>query len=191
MSTIIFEKYVDCKIRSIYEQREEILRAFVAKHGCQPEEVHQVIEQYPDKIIWRVQKSQRFVKSEQIQKMNIRTMIRLGFKFSIDTDNWGRKYFRWYSDKFGEDGREYWFVFELGRRTGKEYGIAFCWLHWNFGGSDQIVHIPNISQIQTVDGLLKMMYGLGYPEITLRTDEDVEERYQRNKDKYAEFKEGV
>ncbi len=40
----------------IIEQREEILRAFVAKYKLHPDECEQVIEQSKDKIVWRVRK---------------------------------------------------------------------------------------------------------------------------------------
>lgn len=37
-------------------QREEILKAFIAKYKCNPEEVEQVVEQSGDRITWRVRK---------------------------------------------------------------------------------------------------------------------------------------
>lgn len=36
----------------IYEQREAVLKAFVAQMGCKPDEVVQVIRFYPDRVVW-------------------------------------------------------------------------------------------------------------------------------------------
>jgi hypothetical protein len=35
-------------LRQIYEQREEILEAFIAKYGCEPDECEQVVQRSPD-----------------------------------------------------------------------------------------------------------------------------------------------
>lgn len=36
----------------IYEQREAILKSFIAQMGCKPSEVIQVIRFYPDRVVW-------------------------------------------------------------------------------------------------------------------------------------------
>jgi hypothetical protein len=48
-----FKKLITEKV---FEQREEILRAFIAKYKVQPDDCEQIIEQKGNKIIWRVQK---------------------------------------------------------------------------------------------------------------------------------------
>lgn len=40
----VFRKYVD----NILMQREEIMRAFIAKYGCHPDQVVQIEEKQPD-----------------------------------------------------------------------------------------------------------------------------------------------
>lgn len=47
------ENEVIRQLRGIYEQREEILRAFIAKYGCGPDEVEQVSQ--PSTGRWWVQ----------------------------------------------------------------------------------------------------------------------------------------
>jgi hypothetical protein len=44
------------QINAIMQQREEILTAFIAKYGCQPEEVEQVILHGIDSITWEIRK---------------------------------------------------------------------------------------------------------------------------------------
>ena len=43
-------------IEDIFRQREEILTAFIAKYGIDPEECEQVIEQGSNKTSWFVRK---------------------------------------------------------------------------------------------------------------------------------------
>lgn len=43
----------------IFAQREEILRAFIAKYGCGPEEVEQVVANTPEGSKWFVRKRER------------------------------------------------------------------------------------------------------------------------------------
>jgi hypothetical protein len=38
----------------IVQQREVVLTAFIAKMGCQPEDVVQVVRFYPDRVTWRL-----------------------------------------------------------------------------------------------------------------------------------------
>jgi hypothetical protein len=38
----------------IVQQRELVLTAFIAKIGCQPEDVVQVVRFYPDRVTWRL-----------------------------------------------------------------------------------------------------------------------------------------
>jgi hypothetical protein len=40
--------------RAVLDQREEILRAFVAKYGCQPDEIMQVEERSDNQVRWYV-----------------------------------------------------------------------------------------------------------------------------------------
>ena len=42
--------------KDVLEQREEILKAFIAKHGYQPEEIEQVFQSTPDGFRWWVRK---------------------------------------------------------------------------------------------------------------------------------------
>lgn len=42
----------------IREQREEILTAFIAQYGCRPDEVEQVIQYFPQSIVYRVGKKE-------------------------------------------------------------------------------------------------------------------------------------
>lgn len=43
-------------IREITKQREEIIEAFIAKYGTNPDEIEQVVESTPTQIIWYVRK---------------------------------------------------------------------------------------------------------------------------------------
>jgi hypothetical protein len=44
----------------IFEQREEILRAFIAKYGFEPDECEQtIVRDHHYKIIWSVQKKDK------------------------------------------------------------------------------------------------------------------------------------
>ena len=43
-------------VTGLMEQREEILKAFIAKYGIEPDDVEQVFEHEGDKIIWRVRR---------------------------------------------------------------------------------------------------------------------------------------
>lgn len=36
------------RLKEVMEQRNEILEAFIAKYGCQPEEAEQVLQMMPD-----------------------------------------------------------------------------------------------------------------------------------------------
>jgi hypothetical protein len=44
------------KLAYIIEQREEIITAFIAKYGCQPDEIEQVEERYDGLTKWYVRK---------------------------------------------------------------------------------------------------------------------------------------
>ncbi len=58
---MMFQELITDKI---FEQREEILRAFVAKYRLQPEQCVQVVQTKGNKIVWSVRKktSQRRLK---------------------------------------------------------------------------------------------------------------------------------
>lgn len=43
----------------IYAQREEILEAFIAKYGCEPDECEQVVEKTLNGMRWFVRKRKR------------------------------------------------------------------------------------------------------------------------------------
>ncbi len=124
--------------------------------------------------------------------ITIRELIKHRFKFSEIDSSWNGKggpmELRWYSDKWGEGGNEYWIELVLGRRaTLKEPGVSFCWMNWDLGGGRHFVHVPCISKVQTIEGLLTMLYALGYPLIDVLADEEVETRYQKHKDIYAKY----
>jgi len=54
-----FEQWKAEVIREIHEQREEILKAFIAKYKCGPDEVRQVQTTMPDgSWAWEVQKKE-------------------------------------------------------------------------------------------------------------------------------------
>lgn len=46
-------------MQKINEQREEILTAFVAKYGFQPDEIEQVVENHFNGIKWYVRKREK------------------------------------------------------------------------------------------------------------------------------------
>ena len=46
-------------INSILSQREEIVKAFIAKYGFAPEEAEQVCQQTSEGIIWFIRKKQK------------------------------------------------------------------------------------------------------------------------------------
>ena len=50
------EAKIQQKVREIHAQREEILAAFLAKHGIQPDEAVQVIEYHDGGMSWSVRK---------------------------------------------------------------------------------------------------------------------------------------
>ena len=55
--TKLNDEAVKLVIEGVYEQREEILRAFAAKYcGLEPDEVEQVITFDGDKITWTVRR---------------------------------------------------------------------------------------------------------------------------------------
>ena len=51
-------KILDTLISSIYEQREQIITAFIAQHGCNPDEVEQVVQYTGNEIKWFIRKKQ-------------------------------------------------------------------------------------------------------------------------------------
>jgi hypothetical protein len=51
-----FEESVRSAWAKIMEQREDILKAFVAKYGLQPDKVEQVIIRRGNRIMWRVRR---------------------------------------------------------------------------------------------------------------------------------------
>ena len=53
---IIEAKILDNLITSIYEQREQIITAFLAQHGCKPDEIEQVVQYTGNQIKWFVRK---------------------------------------------------------------------------------------------------------------------------------------
>ena len=50
------EEMVRKKLIKCYDQREEIIEAFIAKHGCEPDEIEQVFEQNTGCSRWYLQK---------------------------------------------------------------------------------------------------------------------------------------
>lgn len=58
INEIIDAKIWDNLITSIYEQREEIIKAFIAQYGFKPDEVEQVIQYGRDSIKWFVRKKE-------------------------------------------------------------------------------------------------------------------------------------
>jgi hypothetical protein len=46
-------------IEKIMTQREEIAEAFIAKYGLQPDEIEQIVEYQPLKIIYYLRKKQK------------------------------------------------------------------------------------------------------------------------------------
>ena len=48
-------------LNAIHVQREEILRAFVAQYGCEPDEVEQVEQNTPTGKIWFVRKRDKTI----------------------------------------------------------------------------------------------------------------------------------
>lgn len=51
-------KIFDNLITSIYEQREQIVAAFIAQYGCKPDEVEQIVQYTGNEIRWFVRKKQ-------------------------------------------------------------------------------------------------------------------------------------
>lgn len=52
IKTIEAEIFLD----SIYEQREKIIKAFIAQYKCKPDEIEQVVEYTGNSIKWFVRK---------------------------------------------------------------------------------------------------------------------------------------
>ena len=52
----LFDRFPEGATRSIMTQREEILTAFIAKYGCDPSKIEQVMEFTHDKVIWYIRK---------------------------------------------------------------------------------------------------------------------------------------
>ena len=40
----------------VMEQREEIIKAFIAKYNCSPDEIEQVIQTEDNKVVWYLRK---------------------------------------------------------------------------------------------------------------------------------------
>jgi len=49
-------KILDNLLASIYQQREQIIAAFIAQYGCKPDEIEQVVQYTGDKIKWFIRK---------------------------------------------------------------------------------------------------------------------------------------
>ena len=49
-------KIFDNLISSIYEEREKIIKAFIAEYGCKPEEIEQIVQYTGNEIKWFVRK---------------------------------------------------------------------------------------------------------------------------------------
>lgn len=52
----MYEQELNTKLNALLEQREEIVRAFIAKYNCQPDEIGQVEQQTDSGLIWYVTK---------------------------------------------------------------------------------------------------------------------------------------
>ncbi len=52
-------KIFDNLISSIYEQREQIITAFLAQYECKPDEIEQVVQYTGNQITWFVRKKER------------------------------------------------------------------------------------------------------------------------------------
>lgn len=50
----------------VIAQREEILRAFIAKYGCQPDEIEQIIQTTCDGVRWYVRNKKNNYSKEEI-----------------------------------------------------------------------------------------------------------------------------
>ncbi len=55
----MYEQELNTKLNALLEQREEIVRAFIAKYNCQPDEITQVEQRTPTGYIWYVTKKER------------------------------------------------------------------------------------------------------------------------------------
>lgn len=64
----MFDTQTKETVKKIYAQREEILTAFVAKYGCEPDQVEQVLEMQPTKMIFYVQKRRPDPKCSRCKK---------------------------------------------------------------------------------------------------------------------------
>lgn len=122
--------------------------------------------------------------------VNLESLLTYGFTHRLRETNNQACTLRWSSSKFG--GNEYWFEFELGSRfrDDKAQHVAFCFLHWNLGGSTNFVHIPNIESVQTIFGLNSFIYtfsgGLYEPK-KKRTPKEVAEIIDRHTTLFSLF----
>lgn len=74
------------------------------------------------------------------------------------------KYLRWVSPRIQtEDGEQYWIELELGKPAShkKHPYVSYCWLNWNIKGmSDKFVVLPNLSKLQSIEGLQAFLLSL-------------------------------
>lgn len=127
-----------------------------------------------------------------MQPTNLTSLIKFRFKYSeIDLRN-GPKVIRWYSRHLPNNSDRWCFELELGERKGykKHYpNVRFCWINWDIGGGRKFVHIPNLSQVQTIEGLMELLKVLsaGEYEVEERTEEEVNEYIEKHREVFSKY----
>ena len=124
-----------------------------------------------------------------IDQVDLKFLIKNGFKFRKQDVNNGMYTLRWISNHFGDEN-EYWLEFDLGQRLyGKEGNISYCWLNWNTGGGRNFVSIPHLNSIQSQYGLKNLLIALsgGNYKFKNRTNDEVREIIEKHEGLFSLF----
>lgn len=124
-----------------------------------------------------------------IDQVDLKFLIKNGFKFRKQDVNNGMYALRWISNHFGDEN-EYWLEFDLGQRLyGKKGNISHCWLNWNTGGGRNFVSIPHLNSIQSEYGFKNLLIALsgGNYKFKNRTNDEVKKIIEKHKDLFSLF----
>lgn len=81
-----YKQLINSRIKAIVDQQEEILIAFIAKYGCEPEEIEQVEVEHPNSgRTWYVRKRAKTVLTVERVKGMIEEKIK-ELESSLETD---------------------------------------------------------------------------------------------------------
>ena len=117
-------------------------------------------------------------------KVDIYRLIQHGFKFQEQGG-----FIRWHSENLDSHGYEFHLELELdGTEIWKRGDVSFCWMVFDNGGGWRHVHIPDLSQVQTMEGIVQLMQALsaGRCPRKIKTIDEMRDRMKENLPKYDE-----